>query len=292
MQKNTIWIAGSHTPVGKAVKMMFAKHPGYRILETKNDLDISDAEAVKGFADMAYPNIIINCMSLPAPVGVQEDQLSDQEKRDLKKELYRVNALGAANLASVSRSHNAEIIHVSDASVYSGALPNEFVEYDHTYGKSLYAKSRVAGENQVKELNPKHMIIRVGTPYGSRKNPDDLYRQIVEQGRNNEPLHLTVTQWGQPTSVLTIASVIKEAIDHAEYGIYHVADKGNPTLKEFAREVLAANDLNPDLAANLSEEGNGIVLEDLVRQMRGKKELPDWKADLDAYVASRKEARA
>ena len=69
-----------------------------------DDLDISDAVAVRTWLDQHGPyQLIINCAAITNVDGCERDEAG----------AYRVNAMGAENLARAAESSAAKFVHVS-----------------------------------------------------------------------------------------------------------------------------------------------------------------------------------
>ena len=67
MSKNMIWITGADGHVGTALHKVLPEH-GYHVLCTnKEDVDVTDMDAVRLYAEMNRPTVIINCAALTNP---------------------------------------------------------------------------------------------------------------------------------------------------------------------------------------------------------------------------------
>ena len=150
MLKSVIWITGADGRLGNALKDLLKKDKSYTLVTTGKDVDITDAKAVEKAIDIYQPGIVINAASVSNAEYCEEHPL----------EAYKVNTLGARNLASATRRKNATLIHLSTDDVFSGEHNRPKNEFDIPTPKTVYGKSKYAGENLVRELNPKHLIIR------------------------------------------------------------------------------------------------------------------------------------
>lgn len=119
----------------------------------------ADMQAVDHAMDVYRPTIVINCASI-----------SDAEYCESHMvEAFKINALGARNLASASRRINAKMIQLSTDDIFDGKTSGRLTEYDTPAPQTVYGKSKLAGENYVRELNPKHLIIRSSWVYSAAK---------------------------------------------------------------------------------------------------------------------------
>ena len=129
MLKQAIWITGCEGRIGSALTDLLKQNRTYAIVATDRDVDITDREVVEQAADLYQPAVIINCASI-----------SDSEYCENNRvEAYRVNALGARNLAVATRRKNATIIHLSSDDVFSG---EKLLQTSVHFSKQLVYKSK------------------------------------------------------------------------------------------------------------------------------------------------------
>ena len=150
MTKNAIWITGAEGRLGSTLVELLKKNTDNKVVGTDMDVDITDMDEVEQCIKVYRPNIVINCASI-----------SDADYCEQNKvQAFKVNALGARNLAAASRGVNAKIVQLSTDDVFSGKNTGHLTEFDLPDPQDVYGKSKYAGENYVKELNPKHLIVR------------------------------------------------------------------------------------------------------------------------------------
>lgn len=92
--RKCIWIAGSAGSLGQEISRHLPSEE-YDLLETDIDLDITNLETVKHFMDMHRPEVVINCAGFTDLDACEQDIVS----------AYKVNALGARNLAAASKKN-------------------------------------------------------------------------------------------------------------------------------------------------------------------------------------------
>lgn len=107
--KESIWITGAKGRLGSELYKLI-KDNSTEITTTDTDVDITEVNPVIDYARMNHPDIIINCAAMTNP----------QECEDNRVEAYRVNALGARNLAVAARTVNAKLIQLSTDDVFDG----------------------------------------------------------------------------------------------------------------------------------------------------------------------------
>lgn len=277
MTTQTIWIAGASGRLGQELENLLEKNNDYKIIATDKDVDVTDMHAVDQAVDIYRPTVVINCASMSDAQYCEEHMV----------EAFRVNALGARNLASASRRVNAKMIQLSTDDVFIGNKSDTaFTEFDVPVPTTVYGKSKLAGENYVRELNPKHLIIRSSWVYGS--GTVDFYSKVVEHAKKHEEMEVPVDKFSSPTSAKTLSKFIVCLIEKSEYGIYHASSEGCCSRYEFAKAILETLGMDVSLikGVNSQEEGKteSTLLENLMMKMTEIYAMPEWKEDLTNTV--------
>ncbi len=280
MSKNAIWITGAEGRLGSALLELLKKDTNNKVVGTDMDVDITDMDAVEQSMKVYRPNIVINCASISD---------ADYCEQNIVK-AFKVNALGARNLAAASRSLNAKIIQLSTDDVFSGKNSGQITEFDIPDPQSVYGKSKLAGENYVKELNPKHLIVRSSWVYGAANEgaKEDYFTYVINHAKSGTPFQVPLDRIGSPTSADVLASFICCLLDKTEYGIYHASCEGMCSRHEFATAILALSGYDTQLAQGyFSVENRGrisILLENLMMKMTEIYTMPQWFDELKSYV--------
>ncbi len=280
MLKNAVWITGAEGRLGSALVDLLKKDTDNKVVGTDMDVDITDMEAVEQCMKVYRPNIVINCASISDAEYCEQNMVK----------AFKVNALGARNLAAASRSLNAKIIQLSTDDVFSGKTSGHITEFDMPDPQTVYGKSKYAGENYVKELNPKHLIVRSSWVYGAAKEgaKEDYFTYVISHARSDTPFQAPLDRIGSPTSADVLAGFICCLLDKTEYGIYHASCEGMCSRHEFATAILALSGYDTKLAQGyFSVENRGrisILLENLMMKMTEIYTMPQWFDELKSYV--------
>lgn len=275
MLKNAVWITGAKGSVGSYLAHLLEKR-GYEVLPTGLELDVCDLEAVNEFALKNRPIAVINCAALAGREAAEEDPT----------EAYRVNAIGARNVAVASAAVGARIVHLSTDDVFPRDLRTPVNEFDAPAPDCVYGKSKLAGEDFVRRLNHENTIVRSSWIYGLGRAGS--LRDILDRARAGERVRALTDQVGSPTSVATYANYIVALMEAGEYGTFHVSCSGTCSRYEFARAALELAGLPTDL---LESEANMrsayfINLDNLMLRLVGFEPVPAWREDLCAYMAA------
>lgn len=270
--QSTIWITGAAGTLGKKIVRRLSKNTSYKIIGTDTDVDISDARAVSAFAEICKPNVIINCAAVSDAAYCEEHEV----------EAYRVNAIGARNMASISMQLGAKIIHMSTDDVFSGIHMRSKTEFDIPTPDTVYGKSKLAGEVFVRDLNTKHFIIRTSWMYST--NGNDYVNYVLDKGRKGESFNSSLNRISSPTSMKRLIDFIEILLETNEYGIYHASCEGACSRHEFARAILSMAGFDPDLAVgNYASANNKTVstlLDNMMMKITGIYQMPQWREEL------------
>ena len=135
MSITRVWIAGAGGRLGSALYHRFSGNTDYKLVTSDRDVPIEDAREAGRFADLNHPDVIINCAGLT-------DVRACEEKPE---EAYKINAIGARNLAVAARRIDAKLIQISTDDVFGGDDDAALCEFDDAHPTTMYGKSKYAG---------------------------------------------------------------------------------------------------------------------------------------------------
>lgn len=276
MSKTKIWITGAKGGLGSTICEEIDTMQ-YQVLTSDTDVDISDMQAVSTFMEMGRPDVIINCAGYAKAADCEADIVK----------AFKVNAIGARNLAGASRKIGAKMIHISTDDVFAGDSPQALTEFDIAAPDSIYGKSKLAAENFVRELNPKHLIVRSSWVYG--KHGHSFAKYVLDHSLEDTPLLAPNDQISSPTSARALARFILKLIDTKEYGIFHASCEGSCTRYEFAKTILemAGRQNKPVIASFSGQTGRQArctLLRNLMMEITEIYKMPDWRCALKEYI--------
>ena len=272
-----IWITGANGRVGAALTRYFTGW-GYRVFATDlEDCDVSDEVAVMKQATRQLPDVIINCAGYTSIAACQENQ----------EMAFKVNTIGARNLAMAAQSSGALLVQLSTDDIFDGTASVPYHEFDNAAPRSTYGKSKLAAEEFVKTLAGRYLIIRSCWVYGGG---GDMVEQILTAADRGETLKMANNQIASPTSIKEIARTIAAMLDTQECGTYHVVCKGACSRYEFAKEVLKKAHRTADVEPIIVEDQrpNYSVLDTMMLRITGLYQMPDWKTALADYFSTKK----
>lgn len=271
-----IWITGAEGHIGTAL-IDLLEGVEYQLLPTDiNEVDITKIDEVTQFVHVNRPDVVINCAGL---TDVQECENNVDEA-------YRVNAIGVRNAALAANEVNAKVIQISTDDVFDKESRIPYNEFDNVHPRTIYGKSKEAGEKILTQLLNRFVIIRSSWIYGIGRDFVDEVLRNVGQGKTME---VPNNQYAAPTSAKELAKVIRYFIDNEEYGLYHVVCPGSCSRYEFARTILEYSgkagelDLYPVVIED-SARPTYSVLDNMMLRLTGIEEPKEWKTALKEYL--------
>lgn len=271
-----IWITGAEGHIGTAL-IDLLEGVEYQLLPTDiNEVDITKIDEVTQFVHVNRPDVVINCAGL---TDVQECENNVDEA-------YRVNAIGVRNVALAANEVNAKVIQISTDDVFDKESRIPYNEFDNVHPRTIYGKSKEAGEKILTQLLNRFVIIRSSWIYGIGRDFVDEVLRNVGQGKTME---VPDNQYAAPTSAKELAKVIRYFIDNEEYGLYHVVCPGSCSRYEFARTILEYSgkagelDLYPVVIED-SARPTYSVLDNMMLRLTGIEEPKEWKTALKEYL--------
>ena len=271
-----IWITGAEGHIGTAL-IDLLEGVEYQLLPTDiNEVDITKIDEVTQFVHVNRPDVVINCAGL---TDVQECENNVDEA-------YRVNAIGVRNVALAANEVNAKVIQISTDDVFDKESRIPYNEFDNVHPRTIYGKSKEAGEKILTQLLNRFVIIRSSWIYGIGRDFVDEVLRNVGQGKTME---VPNNQYAAPTSAKELAKVIRYFIDDEEYGLYHVVCPGSCSRYEFARTILEYSgkagelDLYPVVIED-SARPTYSVLDNMMLRLTGIEEPKEWKTALKEYL--------
>ena len=271
-----IWITGAEGHIGTAL-LDLLEGVEYQLLPTDiEEVDITKIDEVTQFVHVNRPDVVINCAGM---TDVQECENNVDEA-------YRVNAIGVRNVALAANEVNAKVIQISTDDVFDKESRIPYNEFDNVHPRTIYGKSKEAGEKILTQLLNRFVIIRSSWIYGIGRDFVDEVLRNVGQGKTME---VPNNQYAAPTSAKELAKVIRYFIDNEEYGLYHVVYPGSCSRYEFARTILEYSgkagelDLYPVVIED-SARPTYSVLDNMMLRLTGIEEPKEWKTALKEYL--------
>lgn len=237
-----IIVTGCNGQLGRAINQIYENSTEYECVNTDvAELDITNIDAVTKMVAEVKPYAIINCAA-HTNVDACETDVDNA---------YKINAIGPRNLSIAATKNQAKMIHISTDYVFGGDATSPYLEFDSTGPKSMYGKTKLAGENFVKEFAKEHFIIRTAWLYGDGKN---FVKTMLHLSETNDKVRVVCDQYGSPTSAIELAKAIAYLLPTDNYGLFHGTCEGSTNWADFTKEIFRLAGKNTVVEAISSEE--------------------------------------
>lgn len=249
------------------------------------DLDITDRGGVRQALASARPALVLNCAGYTA-VDMAETEPDTA---------YRVNVLGARNVAQAAQRIGARVVYFSTDYVFDGSATEPYAEDAPTAPLSVYGRTKLLGEQATREANPDHLILRLAWMYGSTGH--NFVRTILRLAREKDVLRIVNDQTGSPTFTEDVVHEVLTLTTDGASGTYHCVNTGRATWYEFASCIVRACGLNIPVVPirtvdypTLARRPAFSVLADHNLDLEGLNVMRPWQEALDDCMSRYREA--
>ena len=309
-----ILVTGSNGQLGSEIQELSSECAYNFFFTDRNNLDITDLNAVKEFVEKNAINAVINCAAYTAVDKAESDEVNANA----------VNHLAVKNLALIAKEKNIILIHVSTDYVFDGKNFKPYTEDDSTNPNGVYGKTKLDGENAIIEINPLNaVIIRTSWVYSSYGA--NFVKTMLRLGKEKESLGVIYDQVGTPTYARDLAKTILHILPkidepasfptsslgmqtdgntastsmHSQAGalerdgvaIYNYSNEGVLSWYDFAKEIMRMAKLDCQINPIETKEYPTPATRphySLLNKSKIKKEfdiiIPYWKESLDEFL--------
>ncbi len=189
-------------------------------------LDLASTDGIIRVAESTKPDVIIHLAAM-TNVDLCETQ------KDLAT---KINSKSTAVIAEQATKLGAFLVYVSTDYVFDGEEGMK-KETDNTEPVDHYGKSKLEGENAVKEIATKWCIARTSTPYGIHPKKKSFPIFIAENLKAGTPLDIITDQYTSPTYVPNLSRMLIEISSRNIQGILHVSGATRVSRYDMAEMV-------------------------------------------------------
>jgi dTDP-4-dehydrorhamnose reductase len=232
-----ILLTGSGGQVGRALLTALAPMCDV-IAADRSSFDLARPEQIRARVATARPDVIVNAAAY-----------TDVERAELEEQVaLTINGVSVGEFAAAARELHVPLIHYSTDYVFDGTKALPYVEDDQTAPLSAYGRSKLDGENRIRDSGSAHVILRTSWVYAEtgRNFLTTMLRMAVER----EELRVVDDQVGAPTFAGFIAAATAQIIEQFissdaarwrvdEGDIVHLVNGGATSWFGFASEIFA-----------------------------------------------------
>ena len=193
---------------------------GYR----HSEMDVSDSAARRECVRLERPDLLINCAALTHVDACETDPRT-----------FDVNSRPLEVMAKACNEAGACLVLPSTDYVFDGNASRPYREDDPPGPLSRYGQSKLEAEILARSCE-RHLIVRTAWLFGpfSRNFVD----AILARAEAGQPLRVTDDQFGSPSYAPDVAECIERLVAREIKGTIHIANSGQASRYELAREAL------------------------------------------------------
>jgi dTDP-4-dehydrorhamnose reductase len=229
-----VLVTGANGQLGQCIRKIAPKYSNIEFLfKNSKELDITNGAMVNAIFESNKFDYCINCA---AYTNVEQAEKTPAIA-------FKVNAEGVKNLAIACDKTEVMLIHISTDYVFDGEKNRPYTVEDTPNPINEYGKSKLLGEEYIKQHLDHFKIIRTSWLYS--EFGENFYKTVLRRAKAGEHLHITDEQTGTPTNANNLAVYVLEAIQHTRtnFGIHHFTDGEVMTWYGFAEKILNENNL-------------------------------------------------
>ena len=153
-------LTGANGQVGSSILSLLNQFKNYKVIKIlRKDCDFRYPSQINKLFDKFEPNLVINAAAYT--------NVDDAEKQ--KALAFKVNFKSVKILAKKAFINKIPLIHFSTDYVFDGKKKKSYIENDTPKPLNTYGKSKLAGENAIREVDGQYYIFRTSWVYSNRK---------------------------------------------------------------------------------------------------------------------------
>jgi dTDP-4-dehydrorhamnose reductase len=259
-----ILLTGKNGQVGRELNS-FLQPLGDVVALDHLQLDLAQPEEIRQAIRGIRPQLIVNAAAYTAV-----DQAESEETI-----ARAVNADAPGSMAEEAKNIGAALVHYSTDYVFDGSKTSPYLENDPTNPINAYGRTKLAGEEAIRNSGVSHLIFRTAWVYG--REGRNFLRTILRLATQKEELKIVRDQIGAPTSSQDIAMATAEILSQiyspksdarafsSVTGTYHITAGGQTSWYEFAKTILQEASGNaPDAWLATATNGQPLITRSVV----------------------------
>lgn len=214
-----------------------------------NKLDVTNIEQVNKYVNSDDTTDVILLAAYTDVEAIQKDPTL----------ALKINVEGTKNVAEACKKHGKKLIYISSDFVFSGTEDNKgpYKDSDSPEPEDSrligeYARTKLMGENIVKNSGCKFSIVRIAYPFGNSKNEKDFAKKTLKLVQSGYALFSD--QQFTPTYIPDLAKAIERITNEDLTGIFHVVCTPVTTPLEFGKYLVDKMGLNLEIKSGSLKE--------------------------------------
>jgi dTDP-4-dehydrorhamnose reductase len=219
-----IVVTGQAGQLGRALTRRSSPHTVLGFGRDK--LDITAIDAVAHRIRESQPDVVINAAAL---TDVEECERDPDAA-------YRVNTLGARNVAVAAADIGVPVVQISSDYVFAGDSEAPYWEFDAVGPVNVYGASKAAAEDAVRQMSDQAFVVRSAWLFGL--DGRSFVNRVLDVADSGQPIKMVDNEVGSPTFCDDLADALLALIQTRAFGTYHLVNEGQASRFELAVAIL------------------------------------------------------
>lgn len=232
----TILLIGKNGQVGWELQRALA--PLGNVVATGSlELNLADPDSIRKNVREVRPDLIVNAGAYTAV-----DRAESEPEIAMK-----INGIAPGILAEEAARLGALLVHYSTDYVFDGKKNAPYLEDDIPNPLSVYGKTKLAGEEAIRNCRAKHLIFRTSWVYGMRGH--NFLLTISRLAKERNEIRVIDDQIGSPTWSRMIGEATSLALvqfREESGGTYHLTSSGATSWYGFTQAILENSHLEKE----------------------------------------------
>jgi dTDP-4-dehydrorhamnose reductase len=195
-------------------------------------VDLNHATSIRQAITEVKPDLIVNAAAYTAV-----------DKAETETELAQaINAIAPKVMAEEAQQLGATLIHVSTDYVFDGGKNTPYTEDDVTNPLGVYGRTKLEGEEGIRQTCTNHLILRTAWVYGTFGKVN-FVKTMLRLFAEREEVRVVADQVGSPTWAADLAQAIATLLSQTSQepgqpslptGTYHYTNSGVASWYDFA----------------------------------------------------------
>src|SRR3989304_6503464 len=195
-------------------------------------VDICNSEKLKYLFESFKPDVVVHTASISTPQRAEALPT---------KMVYKTNVIATKNIAELCAKYKSKIIYTSTDLVYAGYRGSYLKENAKLIPISLYAETKLMGEEKIKSTFDNYIILRTALMFGFGLNGSTcFFHQMYDKLKSGDKVKVFHDQYRSPLSVLEAARIINFLCE-SEIKIEVINFGGTERLSRYDFAVMVCN---------------------------------------------------
>jgi len=205
------------------------------------EIDLADEDQIRKLVRKTAPQIIVNATAYTAVDRAESET----------EAAMAINARAPGVLAEEAKDLGAALIHYSTDYVFDGSKGSPYQESDAPNPLNVYGRSKLAGEQALRQVGGIHLTFRTSWVYSLRR--DSFVTKALGWARKQPELRVVTDQVGNPTWARMLAETSAQVLAMSicaggpghllgwlgeRTGVYHLAGEGATSRLEWVQAIL------------------------------------------------------